>query len=132
MMDRRLARLVPQPASVRERPGQLMFAAPPAVVPAGTGPEPAAAAGAVRHLLAGLPWPGGDGRASECTVAIDASIGAEAYRLTIDATGIGIVAGGTAGAIYAVQTLRQLLPADAWRAAPTTGGDLVAAVRRDR
>ncbi len=123
MMDDRLAGLVPQPGSVRARSGRLMLTARPAVVSAGAGAQPAAAA-AVRHLLAGLPWPaspGPDTPRIHCTVTSDTSLGSEAYRLTIDPAGIAIMAGGTPGAIYAAQTLRQLLPDDAWRAAPVPG-----------
>jgi hexosaminidase len=142
MIDDRLAGLVPQPRSVQARPGRLALSAPPGVTSGAGWPQPAAsaaaasAATAVRHLLGRLPWPGSPepgspepgsaepgsaepGRADvQCTVAIDASLGAEAYRLTIGQTGIAIAAGDTAGAVYAVQTVRQLLPADAWRAAP--------------
>jgi len=125
-MDDRLIGLVPRPRSVRAKPGRLSLTAEPTVLPTGTSSQQAAAA--VRHLLTTLPWPNhpgaiatGDGStatAARCTVAIDANLGAEAYRLRIDPSGIAIVAGDTAGAIYAAQTLRQLLPDDAWRAAP--------------
>jgi hexosaminidase len=37
------------------------------------------------------------------------------------------VAGGPAGAFYAAQTIRQLLPDDAWRAAPLIGGSTLTA-----
>ncbi len=46
---------------------------------------------------------------------------AEGYRLDIGPGRIRIAAGGAAGAFYAAQTLRQLLPDDAWRAAPVPG-----------
>ncbi|MGO8959176.1 MAG: beta-N-acetylhexosaminidase [Streptosporangiaceae bacterium] len=129
MTDDRLVGLVPQPCSVRPTSGRLVLIRRPAVVSASPGAE--AATAAVQQLLAGLPWPGAvDWQAAEsqaadaqaadtqCTVAIDASMGAEAYRLTIDTAGVAIVAGGSPGAIYAAQTLRQLLPDDAWRSAP--------------
>ena len=124
MTDDRLAGLVPQPCSVRAKPGWLTVEAQPAVVPAGPGSQAADAAAAVRQLLAELPWsatPGNDPSDIRCAVAIDTSIGAEAYQLTIDPAGIAITAGGTSGSIYAAQTLRQLLPDDAWRAAPLPG-----------
>ncbi len=124
MTDGRLAGLVPQPRAVRARPGRLTLTAPPAVAAAAEGSQPAAAAAAVRRLLAGLPWPASPAQSTpeqRCIVAIDSNLGAEAYRLTIEPAGISIVAGGTPGAIYATQTLRQLLPDDAWRAAPVPG-----------
>jgi hexosaminidase len=124
MTDDRLAALVPQPRSVRVRPGRLTVEAQPAVVPAGASSPAADAAAAVRQLLAGLPWPraqGNDESVIRCTVAVDASIGAEAYQLTIGPAGIAITAGGRSGSIYAAQTIRQLLPDDAWRSAPLPG-----------
>ncbi len=124
MTDGRLAGLVPQPCAVRARPGQLTLTAPPAVLAVAEGSQPAAAVAAVRRLLAGLPWPVSPAQSSpehRCIVAVDTSLGAEAYRLTIEPAGISIVAGGTPGAIYATQTLRQLLPDEAWRAAPVPG-----------
>ncbi len=124
-MDDRLAGLLPQPRSVRPQPGRLAFSAQPAVVPAGAGSQSAAAAAAVQHLLTGVPWPAkpADPQEGQCSVAIDTSLGPEAYRLAIDQAGIAIAAGGTSGAIYAAQTLRQLLPDDAWREAPVPGED---------
>ena len=44
------------------------------------------------------------------TRASSASLGDEGYELTIDATGVRIVAHQPAGLFYGVQTLRQLLP----------------------
>ena len=116
-MNDRLSNLLPQPDSVEPRPGQLALEACPDVRPARAGDE--GAASAARHLLAGLPWrqpTGEDG--TRCTVAIDGRLGPESYRLLIEPAGIAITAGDQAGALYAVQTLRQLLPDDAWRSAP--------------
>ena len=45
-------------------------------------------------------------------------LSAEAYRLRVSDTGVLIEAGGPAGAFYGAQTLRALLPADAYREAP--------------
>ena len=124
-MDDRLAGLLPQPRSVRPQQGRLAFSAQPALVPAGGGSQSATAAAAVQQLLTGIPWPAtmADLQEGQCSVAIDTSLGAEAYRLAIDPAGIAILAGGTQGAIYAAQTLRQLLPDDAWRGAPVPGED---------
>ncbi|MFC7647064.1 glycoside hydrolase family 20 zincin-like fold domain-containing protein [Streptosporangium lutulentum] len=44
------------------------------------------------------------------TVEADASLGAEAYTLEVTAGGVRITAADPAGAFYAGQTLRQLLP----------------------
>jgi hexosaminidase len=124
-MDDRLGSLIPQPVSVRPRAGTLALATQPEILPAGNGDRAAtvAAATAVHHLLSRLPWPVGPlapGPRSAVTVRIDAALGPEAYRLGIEPDGIAIDAGDPAGASYAAQTIRQLLPHDAWRAAPLT------------
>jgi hexosaminidase len=116
-MDDSLSCLVPQPVSVEALPGELRLDACPDVRPAGGADQ--AAARAVTHLLGGLPWPQPLAQDSvRCTVEIDDGLGAEAYRLVITTDGVMITAGGQAGAVYAAQTFRQLLPDDAWRAAP--------------
>jgi len=121
-MDDRLSSLVPQPVSVAPLSGQLALDACPDVRPAGPADESAALA--VRHLLGGLPWlqpVAGHNDGARCTVAIDSGLGAEAYRLAIQPDGITITAGDQAGAVYAAQTIRQLLPDEAWRAASLPG-----------
>ncbi len=50
-----------------------------------------------------------------------ARLGAEGYRLSVMRTRITIRAYKPAGAFYAVETLRQLLPPDNFRAAPVVG-----------
>ncbi|MFI6815615.1 beta-N-acetylhexosaminidase [Nonomuraea sp. NPDC050328] len=52
----------------------------------------------------------------------------EAYRLTVAEDGVAIVAGGPAGAFYGAQTLRQLLPPEAFRRAAAGGSCEVPAV----
>ncbi|MDF5754475.1 beta-N-acetylhexosaminidase [Spongiactinospora sp. TRM90649] len=49
------------------------------------------------------------------TVRRDPGLGAEAYTLTVDPGGVRVTAADRAGAFYAGQTLRQLLPPDAYR-----------------
>jgi hexosaminidase len=126
-MSTSVASLIPQPVSVQARTGTLSLSACPAVAGSGTGPraETEAAAAAVRHLLALIPWPGGAGElagtGAQCRVAVDESLGSEAYRLVIESDSIAITAGDRAGACYAAQTIRQLLPEHAWRLAPLDG-----------
>jgi hexosaminidase len=120
-MTDRLAGLVPQPMSVSAGRGTLAISECPDVRPADAAAERAAAA--VRQLLGKLPWPvpyphGSAEHLSRCTVAVDTLMPPEAHRLTIGQDGIRITAGDEPGAIYAVQTMRQLLPDDAWRVAP--------------
>jgi len=126
-MNQRLATLVPQPLSVRPGSGTLQLPAQPEVTGGGTGPSAATekAVAVVRHLLGALPWRPQASPASAtgpaCTVTIDERLGSEEYRLVIGPGGITITAGGPAGACYAAQTIRQLLPDDAWRSAPLPG-----------
>jgi len=124
-MDDRLTTLVPQPVSVQPGTGRLTLAGRPEVRSVGSGPEAAtiSAAATVRYLLGRLPWPAAAAvpGAPDCTVAIDETLGAESYRLRIEPDGIAITAGAPAGACYAAQTIRQLLPDGAWRAAPLPG-----------
>lgn len=46
----------------------------------------------------------------------------EAYTLRVNEQGVEISAASDAGVFYALQTLRQLLPADAFKAAPVSSG----------
>ena len=117
-MEEQLESLIPYPRSVQPRPGVLNFASPP-VVTVGNGDGADRSAAAVRRVFAAIPWPADDPGATGAPVTVhaDAALGAEAFRLSIDPGGVTIVAGGPAGAFYAAQTIRQLLPADAWRAA---------------
>jgi hexosaminidase len=121
-MNDRLRCLIPQPVSVESLPGQLVLDCCPDVRPAGTADR--ATAFAVRSLLAGLPWPQPAGQyGTRCTVAIDDSLGPEGYRLLIQPDGIRVTAGDQTGALHAVQTIRQLLPDDAWRATQLPGAE---------
>lgn len=74
---------------------------------------PADLIGAVRTAMPGLDLlPGDDGAID---LRLDPSLGDEAYRLTVGSRGVEIAAGGRAGAFYAAQSLRQLLPDEAFR-----------------
>jgi hexosaminidase len=122
-MDDRLGSLIPQPVSVRQRSGSLILNSCPDVHPAGHGDQAATehAAAAVRDLLGAVPWPVTAGAGPTCSVGIDSELGPETYYLEIQPAGIIIRAGDAAGAAYAGQTIRQLLPDEAWRAAPLAG-----------
>jgi hexosaminidase len=56
------------------------------------------------------------------TVDISDELPAEGYRITITSTSVNVVAGDTAGAFYAQQTIRQLAGPDAFRAARISQG----------
>ena len=125
-MNDRLAGLVPGPRSVRALEGTLALIHRPTVI---DGRRPASRrvsseSGQPRprqHPLARPePRPRRQTAPPPRSPSPPASdLGDEAYRLTISPDGINIEAGGDPGAFYAAQTLRQLLPDDAWRAAAT-------------
>jgi hexosaminidase len=133
-MHESLNTLIPQPVSVQQRSGSFTLTTVPDVLPAGNGDRAATeeAAATIRHLLSSLPWPravtagptAGQTAAGEtaapvrCAVSIDTELASEAYRLAIEPDGITIRVSDHAGAAYAAQTLRQLLPDEAWRSAP--------------
>ncbi len=80
-------------------------------------PEQAAV---VRRLLSpgtGLELPVAEGGALR--LVHDPSLGNEAYRLTVTEAGVEIAAADNRGVNWAVQTLRQLLPASVLRPAPS-------------
>ena len=64
---------------------------------------------------------GGDVTLGPIAERLDPALPAEGYRLEVDEFGADIVAGSPAGAFYARQTLRQLLPPAALRASATSG-----------
>ena len=51
----------------------------------------------------------------------DASLGPEAYHLDVSSSAVTIRAAEPAGAFYALETLKQLLPAAIYRDAPVAG-----------
>jgi len=148
-MTDRLAALLPYPRSVRAQPGSLRLGAVTPIM-AGPGAQRAGAAvrrvvaalpwpaeqgaaepeaaepGAAGQGAAGPgkgfgQSPGPCPEAGEITVDVDSSLPAEGYQLRIGPSRLRITAGGEAGAFYAAQTVRQLLPDEAWRAAPVPG-----------
>ncbi|MBQ4127878.1 MAG: beta-N-acetylhexosaminidase [Alistipes sp.] len=58
--------------------------------------------------------PGAKSQSGNITIVQDGTLGAEAYRLKIDKSGMQIAASTAGGVFYAFQTLRQLLPTAAF------------------
>lgn len=114
--------LVPYPRVLRPQPGRFALRYATDVV------GDAELARVVRDVLKQLPWPtGGTERdessgAGEVVVERDSALRAEGYRLRVGPERVRIEAAEPAGAFYAAQTIRQLLPADAWRTALAGGG----------
>ncbi|HEX6497565.1 MAG TPA: beta-N-acetylhexosaminidase [Micromonosporaceae bacterium] len=88
---------------------------------------PPATAALVRELLSpatGLPLPEAGGPGPD-TLAFrlddDCGLGPEGYRLTVTETGVDVVAATEVGLGWAVQTLRQLLPAEVYASDPQLG-----------
>jgi len=119
-MNDRLAGLVPCPRSVRAQEGTLALTQRPQVIAGTDRPGDLPAQQAVSRVLEAIPWPEpalGSAASRQVTVTTNDDLGDEAYHLTITPDGISIEAGGAPGAFYAAQTLRQLLPGEAWRKA---------------
>ncbi len=81
------------------------------------------AAAALRRALrpaTGFPLePAADGEPAAITLSVDPDrLGPEAYTLTVTPDHIEITGGDSAGAFYGVQSLRQLLPAEAFATGP--------------
>ncbi|WP_055482574.1 beta-N-acetylhexosaminidase [Sphaerimonospora mesophila] len=112
-------RLLPRPRVAERAPG--VFELTPGSAVSG----PAALVDAVRLSLAVLDLRPADAAAADAFAAVrvteDAALGPEAYEIEIAAEAVRIVAGDRAGAFYAGQTLRQLLPAEAYRATAVPG-----------
>ncbi|MCB9300494.1 MAG: family 20 glycosylhydrolase [Lewinellaceae bacterium] len=108
--------ILPQPATLKPLPGQCRLDADYQITYQGAGPEWALAGNYLAALLrpaTGFDWPVSAQGPSEKSIALvedEAITNPEAYRLRITPDGITIQAGSPAGAFYAVQSLRQLLP----------------------
>lgn len=134
--------LIPQPTSYQPAAGQRTLTARSTV------DAPAEIAGLLRELLGpatGLPLPArtagpnaatpdvpaaaavapgaAEEPAADLVFQLDgaAGLGEEGYRLTVDGSGVHAVAGTLTGLRWAVQTLRQLLPVEAYAPAPVDG-----------
>ncbi|WP_220133451.1 beta-N-acetylhexosaminidase [Nonomuraea soli] len=108
--------MLPRPAGFSQEPGEPFVLSADTVIAA---PAPLLrAAGWLREVLrpvTGLPLPPGPpgDHAIEFTLAAD--LGPESYRLAVRTATVLVEAGDAAGAFYAAQTLRQLLPPAAFR-----------------
>ena len=108
--------LVPYPAELLAYPGTFRLSARPII----SGPDGAEIA--VQSLRTALPAPVEPGDDAEITFWLDEGdafeSGREGYQLSISEDGVRIVASGSAGFLYAAQTLLQFLPATALSGLP--------------
>jgi hexosaminidase len=109
--------ILPQPQHLERRDGAYTLTAT-TTLRADDASAPAAEA--LRRALGpatgfALPSPADTADPADVTLAVDAAKhGPEAYSLTVTTDGIEIIGGDAAGVFYGVQSLRQLLPADAF------------------
>lgn len=106
--------LVPRPRSLVRREGSFVIGPESAL----RGPQDLVALIRQELPAAGRAPEGGEGGIA---VEVDASLGAEAYRLRTGPAGVHIAGGDRSGVFYGIQTLRQLLPAAAFRRAAPAG-----------
>ncbi|MEU5163554.1 beta-N-acetylhexosaminidase [Streptomyces sp. NPDC020875] len=118
------AGLIPAPVTVTAAPDGGSFTPGPATALA-AGPGTGTAERWLRTTVGaalGLPLPPGEpGGPDTVTLAVDPSLAAEAYRLTVTPGGVEITGGDPAGVFWGAQTLRQLLGPGAFRAVPGAG-----------
>ncbi len=122
--------VIPQPRAVERADGSFLLTGPVRIVAPADDPGFQLAAGFLRDFLrgkAGLAVSVGDRAERGAIVFESADAGAqtgptnpEAYSLAVSPDGIRIRASGAAGAFWAVQTLRQLLPPDIERGAASS------------
>ncbi|MBB3732750.1 beta-N-acetylhexosaminidase [Nonomuraea dietziae] len=112
--------IIPKPVLYETRPGRFVLGRRTALVADPALSEVAAwLRGELGAVTGGELLPGGQGQGA-ITLGLG-DLAPEAYRLTVGAEGVRIVAGGPAGAFYGAQTLRQLLPSEAFRKAGIGG-----------
>ncbi|HVS64067.1 MAG TPA: beta-N-acetylhexosaminidase [Thermoanaerobaculia bacterium] len=102
--------VVPVPSSVRPGVGEHVLSGATTVAAAAQLAEVTARQVAALRRVTGLPLEEADARAATLRVEHDASQPEEGYELEVSADGVRIAASAPAGAFYAFQTLRQLLP----------------------
>lgn len=127
--------VIPRPAEVVRGKGVFLLAAstPVNLSDDGFGDAADALAGALEPIFGRAPEvlhsAPGDGAVN--LLRAD-TLGPEAYRLEVTPRGIVILAGGSAGACYAVQTLRQLIPLAAYGDERVRAVEVPAVVISDR
>lgn len=108
--------LIPYPASLTRGDGNYSTSALTAITYANETSKPLADAFAAQFAVVtgqalSVELAGASAKANAINMVLDATKAAEGYGLTVDANGVVIAASEYAGFFYALQTLKQLLPA---------------------
>lgn len=112
-----MADILPAPMSVTPGEGSFLLDASAAISAPTEFDGVAAWLQSELRAATGLPLPIRDGAAS-IALTFDANLPAEGYLLSVSGDGVSVTASTPAGAFYAAQVLRQLLPAELYRRAP--------------
>lgn len=114
--------LLPRPRSVEERDGEFVLDAGTRIVSDASTAGPAALLRSVLSASTGLPLGEPDDRVDgTIALAVDPSLAAEAYRLSVAESGVRIVGGSASGVGHGVQAFLQLLPPQVYRRATVHG-----------
>jgi len=117
-----LSSLLPKPAHIEQHPGELLLRDPVGVW---VDPAASAVASLVQAELSratGMAFVPADSNEAQLVLRLDDDgRGSESYRIDVDERRAVIVAPAWEGLVHGFYTLRQLLPADNWRAAPLPG-----------
>lgn len=114
----RTSKVIPRPQSLTDRDGS--FTLRPETRVSGD----AAFVSTIRTLLGpatGFSFEIGSGLEAAIVLTDEPELPPEGYRLTVCRDRVVVAASSAAGAFYAVQTMRQLLPAEIYRRAPIPG-----------
>ena len=114
-------RILPQPLSAERRSGTFRIDPRRTAIshPVALRAEAAYLESALADVLGGdfARESRGGGGSGSIELALDPRLDAEGYTLRISDTGVRIVGADRAGVLYGIQTLRQLIPAEAYEAA---------------
>ncbi|WP_329021814.1 beta-N-acetylhexosaminidase [Streptomyces sp. NBC_01423] len=113
--------LLPRPTTATYGHGTFLLDESTRIHASGATAETAHWLQSVLRPATGLPLPLTGQAGTGLTLALDPELSVEGYRLHCGPDGVTITGADSAGVFYGCQTLRQLLPAETYRAAPVPG-----------
>ncbi|WP_330451291.1 MULTISPECIES: beta-N-acetylhexosaminidase [unclassified Streptomyces] len=113
--------LLPRPTTATYGHGTFLLDESTRIHASGATAETAHWLQSVLRPATGLPLPLTGQAGTGLTLALDPELPVEGYRLHCGPDGVTITGADSAGVFYGCQTLRQLLPAETYRAAPVPG-----------